>query len=97
MMSAMPPARVTIPDKVIFKKVGEETVLLDFEAGVYYGLDPIGTRMWELLSGGQSFDDVATGMTAEYEIDRETLLRDLETLVEELASRGLVVLEPGSS
>jgi hypothetical protein len=92
-MSAMPPPQVTIPGKVIFKKVGEETVLLDFEAGVYYGLDPVGTRMWELLAEGQSLDDVATGLTAEYEIDRETLARDLRTLVGELASHGLVVLE----
>jgi hypothetical protein len=93
MMIAMTPPRVTIPEKVIFKKVGEETVLLDFEAGVYYGLDPVGTRMWELLAEGQSLDDVADGMTAEYEIDRETLSRDMRTLLGDLASRGLVVLE----
>ena len=92
-MTAMPLPRVTIPDKVIFKKVGEETVLLDFEAGVYYGLDPVGTRMWELLADGQSLDDVATGMTEEYDVDRETLSRDLRTLIGELASRGLVVME----
>jgi hypothetical protein len=93
MMQSMPAARVTIPEKVIFKKVGEETVLLDFEAGVYYGLDPVGTRMWELLAEGRSLEDVAAGMTAEYEIDRETLLRDLRNLIDELASRGLVAVE----
>jgi hypothetical protein len=93
MMTGMPPARVTIPEKVIFKKVGEETVLLDFEAGVYYGLDPIGTRMWELLAEGQSLDEVVRCMTAEYEVDAETLTRDLGTLLGELASRGLVAID----
>jgi len=93
MMAAMSAARVTIPEKIIFKKVGEETVLLDFEAGVYYGLDPVGTRMWELLADGRSLEEVAAGMTAEYEVDGETLLRDLRTLIDELASRGLVALE----
>lgn len=68
-------------------------MLLDFEAGVYYGLDPVGTRMWELLSDGQSLDDVATAMTAEYDIDRDTLLVDLGRLVDELAARGLVIVE----
>jgi hypothetical protein len=81
---------VTIPENVVFKKVGEETILLDFEGGVYYGLDPVGSRIWELLAGGRSFAEVVETLAAEYEADAATIEADLRKLVAELESRGLV-------
>ncbi len=81
---------VTIPENVIFKKVGEETVLLDFEGGVYYGLDSVGSRMWEMLAEGKSFEEVGAAMAEEYDATPEAIASDLDALVAELESHGLV-------
>jgi hypothetical protein len=35
------------------RTVGDETVILDLANGTYYGLDPVGARMWQLMSEGQ--------------------------------------------
>jgi len=76
---------------VIFKAVGEELVLLDLERGIYYGLDPVGARMWQLLASGSSFDAVIETMLTEYDVAREQLQADLERLTKELRERGLLV------
>lgn len=83
-------AVLTIPQSVIFKKVGEETVLLDFERGVYYGLDSVGTRVWELIAEGRDVDAIADAMAEEYVVTREEVRSDVDALVGDLERNGLV-------
>ncbi len=86
--------RVKIPEDVVFQNVGEETVLLNFETGVYYGLDAIGTRVWELLSKKGNLGGVFDDMIDEYEVAPQDLKRDILRLVEELQAKSLIeVLE----
>ena len=47
-------SRVRIPESVLFQELDGEAVLLHLESGVYFGLDPIGTRMWHLLEESES-------------------------------------------
>ena len=42
---------MVIPEDVVHRMVGDEAVLLQLDSGVYYGLDPVGSRIWELLEG----------------------------------------------
>jgi len=44
--------KVTIPAQVMARTVGDETVILDLASGTYYGLDPVGARIWQLMSEG---------------------------------------------
>ena len=43
-----------IATQVIARTIGGETVILDLESGTYFGLDPVGARIWQLLEGGKS-------------------------------------------
>jgi hypothetical protein len=81
---------LSISPSVVFKRVGDEAVLLDFERGVYYGLDEVGARVWELIADGRSIDAVAQVMTEEYEVAFDDVRRDVETLIVELEKNGLV-------
>jgi xanthine dehydrogenase molybdopterin-binding subunit B len=78
-------------DGVIFKSVGEELVLLDLDRGIYYGLDPVGARMWQLLAEGASVETIVDTMAGEYDVEREALHGDLARLTNELQERGLLV------
>jgi hypothetical protein len=82
---------VRAAENVVFRTVGDELVLLDYERGQYYGLDPIGARVWELLASGASTDEVVNTLTAEYETTRDQLAADVARLVDELLASGLVV------
>ena len=82
--------KVTIPAKVMARKVGDETVILDLANGTYYGLDPVGTRIWQLMAEGQTLVQVCEVMLAEYEVTREDIERDVRALVQTLLERQLV-------
>lgn len=87
-------ARVRIPEGVMGQRVGEEVVLLNLENGVYYGLDPVGSRIWHLLAQGGALRSAFQTVLEEYEVTPGQLEADVLSLVEELEEHGLVeVLE----
>ena len=89
-----PESKMVIPAQVMSRQVGDETVILDLTSGMYFGLDPVGARIWQLLSVGHQMDAVVTSLLNEYEVSEEQLRQDVETLVSELISRGLVEVTP---
>ena len=40
---------IDIPDDVIFRDLDGEAVVLQLDTGFYFGLDAVGTRMWQLM------------------------------------------------
>lgn len=78
---------------VVFKRVGDELVLLDYHQGLYYGLDPIGSRMWDLVVEGRDVEAIVTTLIREYETTEATLRHDVAELVDELMTLGLLESE----
>lgn len=87
-------ARVKIPEGVLFKDLSGETVLLNLNTGVYFGLDPIGTRIWQLLQGHRQLQDILPLLLQEFEVDGARCQADLLELVSTLCSHGLLALIP---
>ena len=85
-------ARITVPEGVLFRDLGEEAVILELASGRYYTLDDVGFRMWDLLSRHGRLDLVQKALLAEYDVEAEVLEADLHGFVERLAERGLVEL-----
>ena len=79
-----------VPEGVVFRDVEGETVILDMNNGTYFGLDPVGTRMWQLLIEHARLDAVVTALLAEFEVDPGTLRADLLDLVTALESKQLL-------
>jgi len=82
---------VTIPPQVMARAVGDETVILDLASGTYFGLDPVGARIWELMVEGKALAEICAAMLEEYEVERAQLEVDVLRLAAELAERGLIV------
>jgi hypothetical protein len=82
--------KVSISQDVVSEIADGEVVLLDLKRGVYYALDPVGSRFWGLLEGGLDLDAARASMLAEYDVSAEQLSRDLEVLLEDLSGRGLI-------
>ena len=83
--------KVTIPAQVMARQVGEEIVILDLAGGSYFGLDPVGARIWELMGKGKTLAEICATMLEEYEVTAEQLQGDVIKLAGELAERGLVL------
>ena len=81
------------PD-VVVRELDGESVVLDLSSGRYFGLNGVGTRVWQLIGQGNAVDGLIKAVAAEYEADEATIERDVLALVEELETRGLVVAAP---
>ena len=84
---------ITIPAQVMARQVGEETVILDLASGTYFGLDPVGSRIWTLLSEGKTLGETCDAMLDEFEVERGHLERDVADLLDKLAGQGLIKIE----
>ena len=79
-----------IPDNVATRTIGNETVLLNLESGIYFGLDAVGSRFIELLESNGTLAAVYRIMLEEYEVKPEILEADLLRLSDEMCSKGLL-------
>ena len=83
-------SRVRIQDDVLFQELQGEAVLLNLKTGVYLGLNPIGTRMWQLLQEDGALNRVLEVMLQEYDVTQEKLAQDLLDLVGQMEQQGLL-------
>jgi hypothetical protein len=77
--------------QAIASRVGDETVLLHLETGAYYGLDAIGTRIWELLTAGIEPIAICQRIAEEYDARPEEIRDDIRRLLEELEANRILI------
>ena len=70
--------------------VDGELIGMSVEQGACYGLNGVGTRIWELLAEPRSIASLCDQLTAEYDVHADKCLREVLELVEELRAEGLV-------
>jgi hypothetical protein len=83
------------PD-VIVRELGGESVVLDLSSGRYFGLNAVGTRVWQLIQQGEPVNGLIRTLTDEYDADAGDIERDVLALLEDLKARGLVMEPPGA-
>jgi hypothetical protein len=85
--------RVAIHQDAVFRELDGEAVILQLEAGMYYGLDPVGTRLWQLIEVHGQLRPVLDAALQEFDVAADVLERDLMELVAGLAEKHLVVVQ----
>ena len=67
-----------------------EAAILNLQNGVYYGLDPVGARVWNLIQQSKTFAEVRQAVLQEYEVEPDRLDSDLRELLDQLKEQGLI-------
>lgn len=80
----------------VYSKLAGEAVILNLKAGIYYGLDEVGTRIWELVQEPWSVKDVREAVLEEYDVEPDLCERDLMALLQELAAEGIIEVKHGT-
>jgi hypothetical protein len=65
-------------------------VLLDIEQGLCFSLNPIGTKIWEMLKHGRSLDEITDAFEQEYRLPRTQLLGEISDFLTQLEKMRLV-------
>ena len=89
-------SRFRIPEGVLSHNLQGEEVILNLNTGVYFGLDPVGTRAWHLIQEHQSPQKVLDSLLAEYEVGKDQCAQDLLSLLVLLKEKGLLEVDDGT-
>ncbi len=90
--SAVLAARMLVPDNILFQEVAGNAALLNLDTETYFGLDDVGTRMWQAMETSATIGDAAMALSDVYDAPLETLQQDIVQLVLNLQKNGLVGL-----
>jgi hypothetical protein len=85
-------SRVRVNDNVLFQALQDEAVLLNLNSGVYFGLDPVGTRIWQLFAEHELLSEIAQVIIAEFDVAEDRCTSDLLALIADLENQGLVAV-----
>ena len=67
--------------------------MMDLEQGKYFSLNPVATRIWDLLEDPLTENQLCGLLLEEYEVDPEQCLQEVEELLAEMVKLRLVVPE----
>jgi hypothetical protein len=70
--------------------LGDEAAILNLKNTVYYGLNPVGARVWTLLQQPRSISELRDTLLDEYDVDAGRCESDLLELLEKMKSEGLI-------
>src|ERR1700676_3090279 len=86
---------VAAKDQVSCDLAGEAAIL-NIKSGVYYGLDPVGARIWSLMQEPRAVEEIQRTITGEYDVEPDRCARDLYGLLEKLLAEGLIEVKDAS-
>jgi len=81
---------VTVAQEQVSCDLAGEAAILNLKNGVYYGLDPVGARVWSLIQKPLTFSELRTKLLQEYEVETSSLDSDLRELLAGLHGHGLI-------
>jgi len=85
---------ITLSKEVLSQEVSGETVLLDLQSESYFGLDAVGTRIWQLLQQDGKLQQVFDTLLEEYDVEAVQLKKDMNDLLNKLMDAELISVEP---
>jgi len=80
-------------EEIVASDIDGETVMMSIQNGEYYGLDDIGSRIWELIEKPVKVSDLIDTLLERFDVDRETCERDVLKFLNELNEDRILVVE----
>lgn len=78
---------------IVFSKMDNEVVMLSIEKGEYYGLDEIGTRIWEVIEHEISFLSLIDLLKDEFDVAEDICKKDTMSFLAELNKKNLLLIQ----
>ncbi len=94
--SSLLDARLRVPEQVVYRDFGDETVVLNLESGAYHGLNPTAALMVSRLDESPSVQAAIARLVEETGQPHPVIQRDVLALCASLAQRGLMERDDSS-
>ncbi len=84
---------ISVTKDAVHCEVEDEVVILGLKDGVYYGLNPVGAFIWNLIQEPKTVAEIRDAVLEEYDVSEKVCENDLMELLTELSDKGLVEIE----
>jgi len=91
-MKITPSTIIQRDSKLITSKMDGETVMMSINNGEYYGLDTIGSRIWELIENPISVENLIAKLRCEYDIEIAQCEHDTTIFLQQMANKNLLII-----
>lgn len=81
---------VVATSEQVSTRLGDETVLLELKRGTYYGLNAVGSLIWEMVQQPRTIEALFSAVVGQFDVEPETCERDVVRLIQEMQVAGLV-------
>ena len=78
--------------ELVSSNLDGEIVMMSVESGEYFGLDSVGSRIWELIENPVEVDGVIGALLEEFEVSREQCEADTVEFLNQLFDKMLLVV-----
>ena len=78
------------PD-VVWRRVGDEAVLVNLKTNRIYSLNHTGARLWELIDAGHNREAAEAALMSEFDVDEDELRKEVAAVFEDLTKEGLIL------
>ncbi len=75
---------------LIWRRAGDELIVLDLDSSQYLAANETASAVWEALAGGATREELATMLSARFEVEPEVARADVARLLDSLRSDGLI-------
>lgn len=79
-----------VAEDILFRQVENEGILLHISSGTYYSLSETSILFWQALSDSKPLTPIVEQITNEYEVDRDRVLEDLTSFLQDLSNCGVI-------
>jgi hypothetical protein len=80
--------------KTAWRIIEGEAVILSMDTKIMRGLNPVGSRIWDLIDGQRSLEEITGTIVQEFEVTPADAAQDVRTFIQELLDRGLLTQLP---
>jgi hypothetical protein len=75
---------------ILFNDFDDGIMMMDIESGLYFDVDPIGSRIWNLLEAPTSLAQICNSLVNEFEVDEPNCIADTAEFLSDLVDKGLL-------
>jgi len=78
---------------LIFNELDGEVVMMNLEKGEYYGLNPVASRIWELLADAMTLENLLNKLVEEFEVNFEQCQADTEGFIVDMIEKKMIEIK----
>ena len=86
---------VSMSPHQVYTTLGSEAVVLELQASNYFGMNDVGTAVWNFLQQPREVSDVIEHIVNNYEVSAEQAEVEVLSFLQNLVDKGLVVVDQG--